>query len=189
MAESVAFIGGMNVPALLGRATATIPLAQLVVDDRRLILRTRGIARVLVTDFVVDLDMIATAFRLRGTMMTAGVGIRLHDGVVAYFWTLSKQDAVLSALAERGIPIELGAHRARGLWSIGGHRSDAVLPTLPALLQTMAPVLVLLGTAIVGVLFIMAELWWMRLVLVLIWVYSTVSALALWSKGRRRDPR
>jgi hypothetical protein len=44
-------------------------------------------ARLIMTDFVVALDQVAAAFRLRGTIMTPGVGIQLRDELVAYFWT------------------------------------------------------------------------------------------------------
>ena len=189
MIDRVSFIGGMNVPAVLGRANATVPLAELVIDEHALTLRPRGIGRMFMTDFVVGLDQIAVAFRLRGTVMTSGVGIRLRDGLLAYFWTYSKQDAVLSALAECGVRIEPGEHPARGLWSLRGRDSEAILPTLPMFLQTLAPVLALFGTAIMIVLFIVAEYWWMRSVIVLIWAFSMATTLGLWWKSRPKQAR
>jgi hypothetical protein len=188
MAGRVSFIGGMNVPAALGRGNATVPLAELVIDDRTLTLRARSLGRLMLRDFDADLDQVAAAFRLRGTIMTSGVGIRRRDGVIAYFWTYTKQDAVLAALSERGIQIEK-AQRARAVWSFRDGENRPVLPAMPTLLQTLAPVLVLLGTAIAVVLFIVAGSWPTRLVVVVVWVLSVISALGLWRKGRPRQGR
>ena len=182
-------IGGMNVPAALGRANATVPLAELVIGDETLTLRPRKIGRLIMTDFVVGLDQVTAAFRLRGTFMTSGVGIRLHDGAEAYFWTSSKQDAVLAALNERGVPVDTEAQRAQQVWSLRGRESEATLPTFPRMLQTLTPVLAIIGTAIMIVLVILAESWWIGTIAVLLWVFSTVSTLGLWWKGRTRQTR
>ena len=118
--------------------------------------------------------------------MTSGVGIRLRDGLIAYFWTSSKQDAVLAALSERGVQVEPGTHGAGAVWSLRDHESHATLPTLPTLLQTLVPVLAFFGAAIMIVLFIVAEFWWMRLIVMVVWAFSLVTTLAPWWKGRRR---
>jgi hypothetical protein len=185
MIGRVSFIGGMNVPAVLGRGNASIPLAELVIDDRTLTLRARSFGRLMLPNFDVDLDDVAAAFRLRGTVMTSGVGIRRRDGVIAYFWTYTKQDAVLAALSERSVQIE-EAQRARAVWSFRDGENRPVLPTMPTLLQTLAPAFALLGTAVAVVLFVMAESWPTRLILVVVWVVSILGVLGLWRKGRPR---
>jgi hypothetical protein len=75
------------------------------------------------------------------------------------------------------------------LWSLRGSEGEAILPTLPTLLQILAPVLALVGTAITIVLFIVAQAWWMRPIIVVVWAFSMVSTLGLWWKGRpKRAP-
>jgi hypothetical protein len=186
MSGRVSFVGGMNVPATLGRANATVPLAELAIDEQTLTLRARwSLARQMVPDFDVKLDEIAAAFRLKGSLMATGVGIRLREGLIAYFWTYSKQDAVLAALSERGVQIE-EPQGARAVWTLRDAESRPVLPTMPTLLQTLAPVLALLGTALAVVLFIVAESWPARLVAVTILAVSIAGTLGLWWKGRGR---
>jgi hypothetical protein len=178
----------MNVPLSMGRFNATVPLAELLIDDQALTLRARSFLGGF-SPFIARLDQIDAAYRLRGVVMTAGVGIRLRNGVVAYFWTWTQMDAVLAALADRGITIEPGAHRARGLWSLRGTEGDVIVPTLPTVLQTLAPVLALVGTAAAIVLTVLAGSLGFRVVIGLVWALSMVSTFGLWREGRRTQNR
>jgi len=184
VSEAASFVGGMNVPSVFGRANATIPLARLVIDGTSVSLRPRGIGRGLMTDFIVDLSEIEAAFKLSGLVMTSGVGLRLRSGVNAYFWTFSQQDAVLAALAAKGVHIEQGSHPATGLWSLRTPDSGAILPRFPALLQALTPMLALISTAILIVVFVVAQHWWMRAFVVLVWAFSMVTTLGMWRRGR-----
>ena len=141
------------------------------------------------TDFIVDLSQIEAAFRLRGHLMTSGVGLRLRGGVNAYFWTFSQQDAVLAALGAHGVHIEQGRHSATGLWSLRTPDSGAILPRFPALLQALTPMLAVISTAIFIVLIVVAEYWWMRLVFAIVWGFSMITTLGIWNRGRNASAR
>lgn len=93
---------------------------------------------------------------------------------------------MLTALAERGVPIEPDAQSAAGLWSLGGRESDAILPTMPKMLRTLAPALALCGTAIMIVLLITAEFWWMRPIIVVVGFSAWPSVLGPWWKGTQK---
>ena len=117
-ASQVEFVGGMNVPSSLGgRLNATVPLALLTVGETTLRIQPRLFGRVTFSDFEVRLDQITAAFRLRGTLMTSGVGFELSDGQIAYFWTRRDQDRLLLALHQRDVPIDQVARRATGALS------------------------------------------------------------------------
>ena len=118
LANQDEFGGGMNVPSTLGgRLNATVPLALLTIGENTLQIRPRLFGRAMFSDFEVRLDQITAAFRLKGTFMTSGVGFELSDGQVGYFWTFRDQARLLSALRQRGVPIDPVPRRATGALS------------------------------------------------------------------------
>lgn len=146
MADSVSFVGGMNVPAVLGRFNATRPLAELVIGDRSLCMRPRLFGALMMTRFEVDLDQISTAFPTRGVLMGGGVGITLLDRSTAYFYAPRRQSEVLAALAERGVDVRQEARRATQLfWTTRSGASAAELPRFSKPLQALTPILALLS--------------------------------------------
>ena len=154
--DEARFIGGMNVPALPGgRLNATMPFAVLTIDSDALTLHFRPFPIPTFSDFRVLLSNVATAFRLWGSPLAVGIGIELSDGQVAYFWTW-RQEAVLAALGQRGIPIDPAPRRAVG--SLRGQfilyrrptkvPDVADLPGLSRQMMLIAPALLVAGIAI-----------------------------------------
>jgi hypothetical protein len=70
----------------------------------------------LFTEFRVRLDQVRSAFRLRGRVMTSGVGFTMTDGHTGYFWTWSRAEEVLAAFRARGVTIDPQPRGARALW-------------------------------------------------------------------------
>lgn len=161
---SAEFVGGMNVPSRLGgRLNATVPLVRLTISGSTVRMDPRGFASVMFTGFEVPLREIASAFPLRGTFMTAGVGLELSDGQLAYFWTLGDTSQVLGVLGDRGVSIGLESRRARGAVSgqfglllSGGQGpspsrvagTPGYSPLMLRLMPIMAPLGIVLGTVI-----------------------------------------
>ena len=150
------FVGGMNVPTKFGsRLNATVPLAVLTVDRTSFVLHPRSFPVPMFSDFRVALSDIAVAFRLGGGPLASGVGIQLTDGNVAYFWTMSKHDGVLSTLDQFGVQVDPTTRRASGailgqfgwlrFWKLGQVASVAELPGLSRLMMLISPLLTLAG--------------------------------------------
>jgi len=108
------FIGGMNIPANRGRASATIPLARLTLSHGCCAIRPR-VARKLLAEFIVPVDQVSAAFPLRGRVLTAGIGLTTSDGATAYFWTWHGSK-VLDALRASGVSVESVRRRATKVW-------------------------------------------------------------------------
>ncbi len=151
----------MNVPSTLGgRLNATVPLALLTIGENTLQIRPRLFGRAMFSDFEVRLDQITAAFRLKGTFMTSGVGFELSDGQVGYFWTFRDQARLLSALRQRGVPIDPVPRRATGalsgqfgLLSKWGRStlSVAKLPGFSRPMSVLMPFFMLVGIAVIVV--------------------------------------
>jgi len=117
----------MNLPSRSwGRFNATMPLAVLTVGPDKVSLHLHGINRAVSTSnlrsswwrrhlpgILVDASEIMVAYRLKGELLTSGVGLELSDGRVVYFWTLRDQDRVLIALGRSGITIDSVPRPAR----------------------------------------------------------------------------
>jgi hypothetical protein len=187
MADRASFIGGMNVPAGFWRMNATIPLAELVIDDQAIRLRPRQVVAWMLTEFRVELDQVASAYPLRGQAMTAGVGFTLRDGTAAYFWTYSKRDAVLRELSSRGITVDQHPRAASQIWSIRRRKTTATLPTFSRPIQLVAPILVALSLLVVVVQLATADSWWFRLWLIVVWTVCVVTTAPMWWRGRNRS--
>ena len=115
----MSFVGGMNVPARgWGRMNATVPLAELVIDEESLTFRPRLFARLLTGPFRVPLAAIEAAYPVGGPLTSTGVGVSTVDGQTAYFWTRRHVDAVLNVLAGRGVRVERQSRRATASWKL-----------------------------------------------------------------------
>lgn len=136
-------------------------------------------------DFVVRLDLVEAAFKVRGRLQSSGVGLRLRDGSIAYFWTSSEQDEVLAALATRGVGVELGTMPVPAEWTLKRAKAGSPIAGLSPMLQRLAPVLVALSVVVLVVFWQAAEEWWMRLALLVLWAFSAVTTLGLWWFSRR----
>ena len=103
-----------------------MPLAVLTVGPDKVSLHLHGINRAVSTSnlrsswwrrllpgILVDASEIMVAYRLKGELLTSGVGLELSDGRVVYFWTLRDQDRVLIALGRSGITIDSVPRPAR----------------------------------------------------------------------------
>ena len=187
MSSARTFVGGMNVPAALGRANASVPLAELVLDGSRVTLRPRAIGRFMLGEFVVARDLIESAFKVHGHLATSGVGFRLVNGTCFYFWTRHEQDAVLAAVASMGMLVEPGSQPVRTEWTLKRPEPGTPVVTLSPLLGRLAPVLVALSVLVLVVLWQAAEEWWLRLALVALWALSSAVTLGLWWSSRQRS--
>jgi hypothetical protein len=155
------FVGGMNVPSQLGgRLNATVPCVRMTIGADSLRMHSRFFLSAMFSDFEVPLREINTAFRLKGTFMTSGVGFELSDGQLAYFWTLGDKDRILAVLQQRGIPIEPEPRRALGamsgqlgmLWNRGRPTSPSSVAKVPGYSQPMKrlmPLFIVLGIAVI----------------------------------------
>lgn len=195
LADPATFVGGMNVPSRLGgRLNATIPLARLTISADSLRMHQRFFISAMFSDFHVRLRDVAAAFRLRGTLMTSGVGFELSNGQLAYFWTLWGMGRILSALQQRGVPIEGEPHRARGvvagqfgiLWNWGRFNSPSSVANVPAYSKSMSRFLPLLLALDVAAVVIFAStgtpFGWLAAAIGIVWAVRSV--LGWW---RRRD--
>lgn len=159
-ASAAEFVGGMNVPSKVGgRLNATIPLVRLTIDANTVRMHPRFFASAMFSDFTVPLRAITAVFPLRSKFMTAGVGLELSDGQLAYFWSLGDRDRILSVLQQRGVAIDPQPRRAlgamsgqiRGLWSLGGSDSAPSVAELPGFspnMRRLLPFLILFGTVV-----------------------------------------
>jgi hypothetical protein len=162
--EITEFVGGMNVPSRLGgRLNATIPMVRLTIGDGMLRMQPRSFGAVMFTGFDVSLHEIASAFSLRGSFMTAGVGLELSDGQLAYFWSLRGSSRILAVLRGEGIPIDPEPRRARGaisgqlgfMLNLGQGASPsqvAETPGLSPLMLRLMPMFIVLGIVVCVVL-------------------------------------
>ena len=185
MPSSRVFVGGMNVPAAIGRARVSAPLAELVLDDAKVTLRPRSLARVMLSDFAVRLDLVEAAFKVRGNLGASGVGFRLHGGGIAYFWTGSEQDEVLAALISRGVVLEPGTMPVRTQWTLKRAKVGSPVAALSPLFQRLAPFLVGFSVVVLIVLWQVAEEWWLRIAFLVLWAVSAATTLALWWFSRQ----
>jgi len=111
----VDFVGGMNVPYKVGRASASVPLARLEVVAGELVIRPRGVAGRVLPAFVVPLAEVDAVFPLTGRWLRSGVGVATSHGATAYFWTW-RGPLVLEALGRLGLPVEASARRPSKMW-------------------------------------------------------------------------
>ena len=180
----VRFVGGMNVPSAMGRANATMPLAELTVRDGELVLRPRLFGAWILTDFAVPLSGIARAYPLRGRVMTAGVGLSLTDGQVAYFWTFDRAQ-VLAALASVGVPVESEPQRASRVWSLWRPGTTATrTPRLPRPLVALFPLLALASVLVLVWLLVSSPSPSFRVFIVLFWSVLMVIDTRVWWHSR-----
>jgi len=115
----MSFVGGMNVPARgWGRMNATVPLAELAIDEVSLTLRPRLFARLVTGPFQVPLVAIEVAYPVGGRLASTGVGVSTVEGQTAYFWTRRDVDAVLSVLAGRGVRVDPQVRRPGAVWKV-----------------------------------------------------------------------
>lgn len=185
MAESVSFVGGMNVPAVIGRFTASRPLAELVIDDRSLCLRPRLFGALMMTRFQVDLDQISTAFPTRGILMGGGVGITLLDRSTAYFYAARRQQEVLKALEDRGVDVRKDAQRASQMfWTTRSGDSNAELPRFPKLLQALVPIFALLSVPVLYSRVADSESLGSQVANIAFWAVCAGIAIPIWWKSR-----
>ncbi|MBD3781852.1 MAG: hypothetical protein IE926_02680 [Micrococcales bacterium] len=184
MSGSVEFIGGMNVPATFGRANASHPLAILCLDDLRLALRPRYFAKLMMTPYEVALTDIEVAFEATGKLRSPAVGLRMRDGTMAYFWTASHRQQVLSELERRGVRIEPGTLPARQQWSLRSARQGSAVSGIPRPLVRLIPAITLASLGLLVLLITLFPSWPMRLGLVAVWTLSTMTNLRVWWRSR-----
>jgi hypothetical protein len=110
------FVGGLNVPTKLGRLNATWPLATLTIDEHLVTLEPSVLRHLIRARVSVAPTAIKVAYKLKGRMMTPGVGLDLTDGRTLYFWTWANKDRVLDALSRQGVRIDPLARRASAIW-------------------------------------------------------------------------
>jgi hypothetical protein len=187
---AIRFVGGMNVPAVVGRANASVPLAVLTVEEGRLYLRPRAFGAWMITDFSVALGDITAAFPLRPGLLRFGVGFEMTDREVAYFWTW-RGDEVLRALAWLGVHVDPVPHRASAVWRLRTPRGRTVTqPTAysPALVA-LYPFTTALSVIVLVVLLATnpADVPWFPLLLVPIWLAGFMATTTLWWRSRRRQ--
>lgn len=157
------FVGGMNVPSQLGsRLNATVPMVLMTIGTDSLRMHPRFFTSAMFSDFEVPLSEVTTAFRLRGTFMTSGVGFELSDGQLAYFWTLGDKDRILAVFHQRGVPIDPEPRRAVGavsgqigmLWNRGRSTSPSSVAKVPGYSQPMKrlmPLFIVLGIVVIAI--------------------------------------
>ena len=92
------------------------PLARLSLENDHLTLRLRIFDKRMAADVVVPWGEVASAYRLKGHVLTPGVGFEIADGRTCYFWTWLHKARLLDALREHGVPVEAGARGARAVW-------------------------------------------------------------------------
>ena len=137
-------------------------------------------------DFVVERELIESAFKVRDRLMTSGVGFRLRDGSYAYFWTRHDQDEVLAVMASWGVPVEEGTQPVRAKWTLKRPPAGTPVAALSPVLERLAPVLVGLSVIVLVVLWQVTQEWWLRLGLLVLWVLSTAVTLGTWWASRQR---
>lgn len=143
----------------------------------------------MLSDFTVRLDLVQAAFKVRGRLGSSGVGLRLRDGSMAYFWTSSEQDEVLAALISRGVVVDPGTMPARTGWTLKRATAGSPVAGLSPMLQRLAPLLVGLSVAVLIAFWQAAEEWWLRAALLLLWALSAGTTLALWWFSRKAAAR
>lgn len=186
MSDRVSFIGGMNVPAVFGRANATMPLAELVIDDRTLTLRPRFFANLMLTKFEVDLDQIDSAYPLTGTVMTPGIGLTLLGGANVYFWTRKNKSPILHELARRGVQVYAEPRRAHPMRMKGESAETATLPRMPEPIRFFTPLLLIAGLAFWLVSLASAPSSQARIVVLVVGTIALGTTFMWW--WRSRDP-
>ena len=110
------FVGGLNVPTKFGRLNATWPLATLTIDEHTVTLEPSVLRRLVRARVSVAPTAIKVAYKLKGRMMTPGVGLDLTEGRTLYFWTWANKDGVLDALRRQGVAIDPAVRRASAIW-------------------------------------------------------------------------
>jgi hypothetical protein len=185
---NIRFVGGMNVPAVVGRANGTVPLGVLTVEDGRLCLRPRSFAAWMLTDFSVPLDAIAAAFPLRPGLMRFGVGFEMTDGQVAYFWTRHGED-VLRAMALQGVRVDPEPRPASAVWRLRSPRGTTVARPagVPPVLVRLYPVTAVLSLVILVVLFTTSDTALFRVLLVVVWLIGFYTTTLTWLRSRGKQ--
>ncbi|MFL6023853.1 MAG: hypothetical protein ACJ72O_10985 [Marmoricola sp.] len=186
MADPVSFRGGMNVPGPIGRANATFPFAELVMTGPSITLRPRWLGHGMLSAVRTSAADIEAAYRVRRLPLRAGIGIRLRNGTVVFFWTW-REARVLAALAAHGVHVEPGSHRARGVYRIrSSPEAMAVLPATSVLLRALTPALVLPGTALAVVLVLVNPSWHTSAFAIAGWTTLVSGVAFVWGRGQRR---
>jgi hypothetical protein len=187
VAEVVSFVGGMNVPARgWGRMNATVPLAELAIDEESLTFRPRLFARLMTGPFQVPLAAIEAAYPVGSRLASTGVGVSTSDGQTAYFWTRRDVDAVLSALAGRGVRVDPQLRRPTANWKLtsvgqGGAVMNPWLRRFTPIGMIAATILLIVFETQLN-----APLWW-RVWVGFVYVASMVLVIRQWW-GSRRTP-
>jgi hypothetical protein len=184
VSDQVSFVGGMNVPAVFGRANATMPLAELIIDDSTLTLRPRWFASLMMTKFEVDLTQIDSAYPLTGTVMTPGIGFTLLGGANVYFWTRRDKAKILNELAPRGVQVYAEPRRAHPMRISGGRADAATLPRMPQSLRFLMPVLLVLGLVLGLTAVAAAPNTQTRVIQLAIGAFALVVSLLWWWRSR-----
>lgn len=164
---------------------ATIPLALLVLDDDSVTLRPRWFVAAFVGPFQVPLSEIATAYRLRGWLLTSGIGLTTTDEQTAYFWTWQGHDEVLQALAVRGVTIDPTPQPAAAVWRLRSSRPTVTQPATPRpWLVRMLPISLVAATVVAVVWETMpAPLWW-RIWIGIVWAIGAIVTFRVWRNSR-----
>jgi hypothetical protein len=178
----------MNVPSAIGRLDATIPLVELVLDREELRLRPRWFAAWFHTEFRVQLVQITSAFRVRGRVMTSGVGFTMTDGQTGYFWTWSHTDEVLAALRARGVTIDPQPRTAGAIWrALPTSTMVATTPVPHRAFAWLLPVGAVAATVIMIVLVTDPDLpLWFRWFMAGAWASGLLSSFFVWRAARSR---
>ena len=179
------FIGGMNVPGASGRVNASWPLAELTARDGELVLRPRGFAAWLFTDFAVPVTRIVRANPLRGRWLTPGVGLSLADGEVAYFWT-RRPDEVLTWLARVGVRVDPQPQPATAAWRWWRRGGTAATrtPRMSRPLKVLYPLLALVSVPVVAWVLTGSPGPWFSTTVVVAWAAGLVTGSRLWWLSR-----
>ena len=183
--QVMSFVGGMNVPARgWGRMNATVPLAELTIDEESLTFRPRLFARLMTGPFHVPLAAIKAAYPVRGMLGSSGVGVSTVEGQTAYFWTRRDIDAVLSVLADRGVHVDPQLRRAIASWKLtsAGQGGAAMNPWL----RRFSPIGMIGGTVLLVVFETrpQAPLLW-QIGVGFVYAVSMVTAILQWWGSRR----
>jgi hypothetical protein len=180
----------MNVPARggWGRANATVPLAELTIDDEWVTLRPRWFAALMVGPFRVPLAAVVGAYPLRGRALASGIGLTTSDEQTAYFWTWRDQAEVLRSLADRGVAVDPSPRRPTAVWRLRSapRTLTQVASIRPGLVRIM-PFTMGAGTVVAVILeTVPAPVWWRAWVAV-IWVIGLITTFRTWRNARRPD--
>jgi hypothetical protein len=160
----------------------------MTIEGTTLTLGPRGLGKLMLTDFEVDLRQVSVAFPLRGDILTCGVGLTLADGITVYFWTLTLEQVILAELASRGVPVDPQPRSASDIWGFR-RGSTSTVATVPRWrLQRWAPLVLVIGTACLIPVWMALASPLLRVWLALVWVVAIGFGIFDWRQGRRSRP-